>query len=56
MDALSALQAARNVLDACEVELLGQVAAIELVPLEDGTEDVRHPAGVPDRRAPAPPP
>jgi hypothetical protein len=42
VDALSALQAARNVLDACEVELLGQVAAIELVSLEDGTEDVRH--------------
>lgn len=44
--ALRALQAARNVLDACETELMGQVAAIELIAAEDGTlVEVHRPIG-----------
>ena len=53
LDAVSALQAARNVLDACEAELLAQAGAVELVPEEDGTtREVHHLVGHQEMDAP----
>jgi len=53
LDAVSALQAARNVLDACEAELLAQAGAIELLPEEDGTtREVHHVVGHQEMDAP----
>ncbi|MFN8046795.1 MAG: DUF222 domain-containing protein, partial [Dermatophilaceae bacterium] len=53
LDAVSALQAARNVLDACEAELLAQAGAIELLPEEDGTTgEVHHLVGHQELDAP----
>ena len=53
LDAVSALQAARNVLDACEAELLAQAGAIELLPEEDGTtREVHHLVGHQEMDAP----
>ena len=42
VETLTDLQALRNVIDACETEAMGQLAAIEIVQVEDGTWGERH--------------